>query len=123
MTLFFNLQNLEKEAGNDTTKFIELLKFHYEKRLPRKKDKYLPRGSLAGANFILQPAPLFSKLNIDKAYIVQYIKIAGLRDYSLYKLYGVKTLPLSYFPDIDIEAIKHNPLLKITKTDITLKFE
>lgn len=123
MTLFFNLDKLEKEAGNDTVKFVELLRFHYEKRLPRKRDKYVPRGSLVGNNFILSPAPLFSKLNIDTAYIVQYIKIAGLRDYSLYKLYGTKSLPLSYFPDINIDAINHNPLLKITKTEIHLKFE
>lgn len=123
MTLFFDLNKLEKEAGNDTVKFVELLRFHYEKRLPRKNDKYVPRGSLAGVNFILRPEQLFSKLNIDIAYIVQYIKIAGLRDYSLYKLYGVKSLPLSYFPDIDMDAIKRNPLLKITATDIHLKFE
>jgi hypothetical protein len=77
---------------------------------------------MVGSSFLLNPEPLF-KSNVDVLYIMQYIKLAAKRDYSLYKYYGVKSLPLSYFPDINLGVIKTNPLLKITPTEIFFEYE
>jgi hypothetical protein len=79
---------------------------------------------MVGNSFLINPEPLFKiKKSVDILYIIQYIKLAAKRDYSLYKYYGVKSLQLSYFPDINLEVIKTNPLLKITPTEIFFAYE
>lgn len=78
---------------------------------------------MPGTSFILNPDPLFKIKDVDINYIVQYIKLAARRDYWLYKQAGVKSLQLSYFPDVRMEVIKTNPLLKITKTEIFFYYE
>ena len=103
---------------------MQILDILYNKRLPSKK-KGIPRvlRSIKGTSYILNISPLFTLQDIDINYILQYVKLAARRDYTLYKLYGIKSLQLSYFPDINIQTIKHNPLLKITDTEIHFKYE
>ena len=123
MTLFFNIENLEKEALCDSKKFLILLERFYYKKLPTYRISK-PKLPLAGTSYLLNPEPLFKiKKLIDINYIIQYIKLAGRRDYNMYKYYKYKALSLSYFPDIILENIKHNPLLKITSTDIYFLYE
>ena len=124
MALFFNLQTLETQSLNDANKFMAMLEYHYSKRLPSKYSKYLPsKVPLNGTSYLLNPLALFSDKSTDILYKLQYIKLAGRRDYSLYKLYKYKALQLSYYPDIIYDTIKHNPLLTITPTEITFKYE
>jgi len=120
MTLFFNLDKLEKASNNNPVKFVQLLKDFHNKKLP--KNKYTKQVSLTGISFLLHPDKLLTT-NIDIMYIVQYIKLAARRDYALYKQYGSKTLILSYYPDINLVNIKTNPLLKITETEIHFLYE
>ncbi len=123
MTLFFNLDNLEREAEHDFNRYVFLLEQLYYKRLPRRKDKYRPaKYNLVGNSFILNPGPLF-KETVDIAYVIQYIRLAARRDYMMYKEYKITSLPLSYYPDINLNNIKHNPLLKITEDSIFFKYE
>ena len=124
MALFFNLQTLETQSQNDANKFMAMLEYHYSRRLPSKYSKYLPsKVPLNGGSYILNPLALFNDKSTDILYKLQYIKLAGRRDYSLYKLYKYKALQLSYYPDIIYDTIKHNPLLIITQTEITFKYE
>jgi hypothetical protein len=124
MAIFFNLQTLENEAGSDSNKFVALLEYHYSKRVPYKYSKYKPsKVPLNGSSYLLNPAELFSDKSTDVLYKVQYIKLAARRDYSLYKLYKYKALQLSYYPDIVYDAIKTNPLLNITQSEILFKYE
>ena len=124
MALFFNLQNLEAQSCNDSYKFMAMLEYHYSKRLPSKYSEYKPsKVSLNGGSYLLNPQDLFSDKSTDILYKIQYVKLAGRRDYSLYKLYQYKALQLSYYPDLVLEAIKYNPLLNITQSDITFKYE
>jgi len=124
MALFFNLQTLETQSQNDANKFMAMLEYHYSKRLPSKYSKYLPsKVPLNGTSYILNPLDLFNDKSTDILYKLQYIKLAGRRDYSLYKLYKYKALQLSYYPDIIYDTIKHNPLLTITQTEILFKYE
>lgn len=124
MTLFFNLKTLEEESCNDVNKFMWILWYHYSKKVPSLRAKYKPaKLSLAGTSFLLAPQSLFEDKSTDIMYKVQYVRLAGLRDYSLYKQYKYRSLMTSYFPDLKYESIKHNPLLTITPTDISFKYE
>lgn len=124
MTVFFNLQTLEAQSCNDSNKFMAMLEYHYSKKLPSKYSKYKPsKVSLSGNSYLLNPVDLFNDKSTDILYKLQYVKLAGRREYSLYKLYKSKSLQLSYYPDIIYDAIKHNPLLEITQSEILFKYE
>lgn len=120
MTLFFNWNNLVKESNNHPIKILELLA-SFEQR-----DKILKpdlRKKLKGNSYLLNSSDLFADKSTDILHIYQYLLLAAKRDYSLYKLYGIKSLPLSYYPDINISSIRANPLLTVTNTEIIFKYE
>lgn len=125
MALFFNLETLESQASGDPDKFMALLKYHYDKKvIPNKHSRYKPSTiPLHGNSFIINPYPLFSDHVTDTLYKVQYVKLAARRDYGLYRQYNYLALQTSYFPDINYEAIKTNPLLEITQSEIKFKYE
>lgn len=125
MALFFNLELLEREAANDVDKFLAILTYHHYGSIPlHSKTKYKPlKTSLRGPSFILNPNPILRNTVTDKNFLVQYIKLAGRRDWLFYKLHNVKYLDISYFPEINLDKIRHNPLLSIENTLIKFKFE
>lgn len=124
MVLFFDLETLEKQSGNDAQKMMALLAYHANKNLALKKSKYKPsKVSLFGHCFLLNFNSLLSDKSTDILFKIQYIKLAARRDYTLYKLYQYKNLQLSFYPDINYDSIKQNPLLNITKTEIHFKYE
>lgn len=118
MILFFNITTLEQLANGNDKQVLSLLKDLYYNKLAIKYIKH----KLIGSSFLLNPEPLFTS-NIDISFIIQYIKLAAKRDYMLYKSNRYKSLDLSYYPDIRIDSIKANPLLKINKTEIKFFFE
>ena len=122
--MFFNLQKLEEASCDDPNTFMIMLWYHYTKRLP-KNTKHLKftQVNLQGNSFLLNPAPIFEDISTDILYKIQYIKLAARRDYLLYKQYGYKGLQTSFFPDLAVDAIKHNPLLDIKPTEILFKYE
>lgn len=122
--LFFNLELLEALSCNDSNKFMALLEHHHNKQLPSKWLKYQPsKQSLSGRSFLLHPEPLFKDKRVDILYKLQYVKLAARRDYSFYKEYNYRGLQTSYFPDLNYDGIKFNPLLKITQSEILFKYE
>ena len=125
MTVFFNLEVLEAEAGSDMLKFVALLNYHATGSLAKHKSvKYKPSSkNLTGYSFILASAPILNLKSVDIAYIIQYIKLAARRDYTLYKFNKYTALDISYFPDIRLDVIKNNPLLKVVDNQILFKFE
>lgn len=125
LALFFNINVLDELAGNDPYKFFALLEYHHNGGIAKSKySKYKPASkSLAGHSFILNPDRLFSDKNTDILFKLQYVKLAARRDFALYKFHGYKGIQLSYYPDINIEAAKQNPLLIVTKTEINFKYE
>lgn len=124
MALFFDINKLEEQAGNDSTKLLQMLYFHWNKQIPlNKSNKFLrSKVPLIGNSYILNPKDLYTDQS-DDLFKVQYIKLAGRRDYSLYRLYKYCRLPTSYFPDLIYDSLKHNPLLEITPTEIKFKYE
>lgn len=125
MILFFNLDLLEELAEGDPYKFLALLEYKHTGGIAKSKNaKYKPATkSLAGNSFILNPDALFNDKSTDILFKVQYIKLAARRDYSLYKFHNYKGIQLSYYPEINIEAAKQNPLLKVANKEITFKYE
>lgn len=123
MTLFFNLENVSAEANGDPKRFMQLLYNLYYKRLPKQSFR-APRLPLVGTSFLLNPEPILQRpKGVDILFIKQYVELAARRDYSLYKLYGYKVLPLSYFPDINQQAINNNPLLNIENNELQFYYE
>ena len=125
MTLLFNLSLLESETLCDPKKLVDLLSLHYRKKtIPKNHtSKRKPLKNLLGSSFLLNAASLFNDKSTDVIYKAQYIRLAGRRDYANFKYYGIKYLDLSFFQDIDLDAIKHNPLLTITQNKIYFKYE
>lgn len=124
MTLLFNLSLLESETQCDPKKLVELLSLHYRKKtIPKSHRSRKPLKNLLGTSFLLNAASLFNDKSTDVIYKAQYIRLAGRRDYANFKYYGIKHLDLSFFQDIDLDAIKHNPLLTITNNKIYFKYE
>ena len=124
MTLFFNLELLEVESLCEPKRMLVLLKKHFNKKLiPRNSRELASYKNLSGHSFLLNPKPLFDDDSTDVAYKAQYIRLAGRRDYSLYKFYKVTYLDLSFFMDINLDLIKHNPLLEIHSNKIHFNYE
>lgn len=122
--LFFDIHRLEVITKCDAEYMIAALRHLYTgSTIPtRLNQKHKPIPSLVGKSFLLQPQKLFDDTS-DIAWKAQYVRLAGRRDYTSFKAYNVKYLDLSYYTDIDINAIKHNPLLKFQSGKIYFKYE
>jgi hypothetical protein len=125
MILFFNLSVLEAETLGNPKQMVEKLRLFYtKKQMPKNSySKVKPVRNLIGNSYLINPDGFFADNITDIIYKSQYIQLAGRRDYSLYKLFNVKYLDLSYFKDIDLDNIKTNPLITITQNKIYFKYE
>lgn len=124
MTFFFNLQVLEQETQRDPQLMVQKLRlFYLKKRIPKNRYSTKPILNLVGNSFLINPDDLFRDTTTDVIYKTQYIQLAGRRDYNAYKFYGISYLDLSFFPDLDLQKIKTNPLLIITENKIYFKYE
>lgn len=117
-TLFFNDKMLLTASKGNPDKLVQLLNRYYNQVT---KKQYISLN-LSGKSFLLNPIDLFNDNN-NSIYQSQYIILAAKRDYYLYSTYKITSLQLSFFPDIDIDKIKTNPLLTINKTEIKFKYE
>jgi hypothetical protein len=123
--IFFNQKLLEEQAAGNTLKLFTLLTHHYNKKtIPSKRDKFPPsRVPIHGHSFLVNPKPFLDDKTTDILYKLQYLKLAAMRDYLLYKQYKYKALETSFYPDLNHSAISHNPLLIISPTEIKFKYE
>lgn len=123
MTFFFDLETFEKLCQKDVVYAINVLEKASKKRIGKtpKETKDI-RAVSNGNSFILNIKPLLANKYspIDKA---QYIKLAGRRDYFLYRQTGLKDLLISYYPDVLYDNLKYNQLLSINTETIKFKFE
>lgn len=123
--LRFNIIILESKTNNDPVYMVEALKHWYNKpTLMSKKYKgHKPlKVPLHGSGYLLNPEAFFNN-TADVLFKAQYLKLAGRRDYGEFKTMGISYLDLDYFSDLNIEAVKSNPLLKIENNKIYFKLE
>jgi len=113
--LKYNFLKLKKLSKNNLIKLVLLLEHYY----------YKPRFSpnLTGINFILNPGKFFSDSKVDILFKAQYLELASLRSYQKYKTLNQKYLDLTYYPDLNLQAIKHNLILTITENKIYFNYE
>lgn len=123
--LLFNLNTLEQETECDPEKLVKTLELYYNKKtIPKTRyAKIKPIANLVGNSFLLHADRLFADRSTDIGFKAQYIRLAGRRDYYQFKYYSVTYLDLSYFADINLPALKNNPLLTITENKIYFKYE
>jgi hypothetical protein len=127
MALIFNLDQTIKAAHATGNTLRAVLDFCINKPIVKNaKSRFIrvnPKAVLEGYSFIINHKDLFADKTTDSAFIDQYIILAGKRDYHLYKMYNYTKLPLSYFPDLNKDSIKYNPLLKVEQDDIAFRYE
>lgn len=125
MILFFDLALLEEHTKCDPVKLVNTLKLHHKRKvLPKSsRQRVKPLPNLYGSSFLLNPDPLFKDKTTDIGFIAQYIRLAGRRDYVMYKHYGQTYLDLSFFSDIDLNNLKYNPIIAISQSKIHFKYE
>jgi len=126
MIFFFNLQVLEQTTNLDSQYLFEALKKAWQGRtIPKNiREKYKPIPDVTpGSSFLLNAKSLFLDKTtrvVDKA---QYIRLAGRRNYIMYKLQQHKYLDLTLYPDLNTGIIKHNPLLIIDNNKLRFIYE
>jgi len=109
----FNLEKAVKLSKNNPTKLINILYMHYKGFNP----------DLNGLSFLKNAKDFFLDQSIDTIYKAQYIQLAGRRSYQQFKDLNYACLDLTYYPDLNINAIKYNPILTIEKNKIYFKYE
>ena len=109
----FSLSKLESMANKSQVQLVELLEDYY------KGFKY----KLSGNSYLINPGQLFFDREVDVLFKAQYIQLAGRRSYQQYRDLGYKHLGLTYFPDLNLQAIKYNPLLITENNKILFKYE
>lgn len=125
MALFFNLDLLESESDQNDNKFLALLRYHYDNTtvVPR-YEKYKPlTKSLKGNSFLINPRPVLYNTDRLPSDLVNYIRLAGRRDLLLYRNYNILYLDKNLYPELNLEAIKNNPLITISNNQIKFKYE
>jgi hypothetical protein len=111
--LRFDLTKLQKEAKGNPKDLVMILYKHYR----------IKNYKIIGHNFILNPNKFFFDQSTDILYKAQYIELAGRRSYQHYKDLGQKYLDLTYYPDLNKNAIKYNPIVTIENNKIYFKHE
>jgi len=119
--MLFDIKKLTQQAKGNPEIMVKMLENYYHNKIPKnaKYRKFFSRVNLYGDNYIENPEALF-KSKADPVYKVQYLVLAAKRDYLHITSYGLRDLDLSYYPDLNIDALKGNPL--ITVTEKTIKF-
>ena len=133
--LLFNLDKLEEAAQkatlatpakeDDALYFLLLKWWRDDDIIPRRFDKYkLNRPLTGGSSFIINPEAFFNRRNkAESVYKSQAIKLMARRDLNLYRQFNMDYLDISFFPDLNIQAIKYNPLIEIKGSHIYFKTE
>lgn len=119
MPLFFNMENICKETGPNPKKILDLLNAIHSKKLIVRRTKY----NLIGTSYLLNPEPFLKDKHTDILFKIQYLRLAALRGYAQYREYGLKTLDLSFYPDLNRNLINSNPLLKIKNNQLHFLYE
>ncbi len=126
MIFFFNLSILESKTNLNPEYLVEALKKAWQGRtLPKNiKEKYKPIPQvIPGTSFLVNPRAVFLDRTTQIVHKAQYIRLAGRRDYLMYKLKQQTFLDLTLYPDLNLEIITHNPLLKLAKNNLYFKYE
>lgn len=119
--VIFNYDELQKASAKLKIPSLDILIYCKSGKVPKnKRSKFLYVDKvkiLQGHSFLLNEYEL-TKTGRPQEYIDQYLFLAAKRSYSMYKMYKYKRLPLSLYPDLNKEAIKYNPLLKCTSSEL-----
>ncbi len=125
--IFYDYGKVLRLSKGKTKNIIRLVVIYtYGIKMPKKNKAigHFYGQDITGDSFLLNPKELFkNKLQASLEQMVQYIELAGYRNYLDYKWQGVKTLPRRY-TEITLKDIEDNPLLELDEKDnIKLYYE
>lgn len=122
MLLKFNLELLEKRT-KQSWDLLDIFRDYYKGNWIILNNNKITSEMFKGPNFLLKASRLLADIQTDRLFIIQYIKLAARRNWHFYKDLGHKFLDLSYYPDLNLNAIKYNPLLIINDEKLYFKYE
>lgn len=125
MVLFFNLILLEKATNNNPQYIVIGMQKLFSKQLLPKNpfEKFKPIRNLGnGYSFLLNPSGILNSKH-DVLFKAQYIRLAGRREYLMYKAKKHTYLDLALYPDLRLDQVYTNPLLTIANNKIYFKYE
>lgn len=120
--MFFDIEALRKQANDDPALMLKMLENWYYNKIPKNERdrKNFSKVHLSGDSWIKEPKRLFFS-KVDPIYKYQYLILCSKRNHLDYRLYGIEYLDLSYFPDLNINKIKGNPLLEVKDNKLHFK--
>lgn len=120
--MFFDIDILTKQCKGDSITMLKMLENYYFKKIPRSsKDVYgFAKVRLKGYTWLPNPEKLFSS-KADIRYKRQYLILRSKVNILMINEYGLDILDLSFYPDIDKESIRHNPLIEIKNNVLYFK--
>ena len=112
--MFFNIETLRKQANDDPVLMLKMLENWFYNKIPKNilDSKNFSKVSLSGDCWLPNPKKLFYS-KVDPNYKFQYLVLIAKMDYLHYKLYKIEYLDLSFYPDLNLNKIKHNPLMRV----------
>ena len=114
---------MQKLKKYETKDMLKVLENYYYKRLPKNRSEFKYFADLSGGqSFLINPKALFAA-KTDLGYKVQYLLLAAKRSAFYAAEYGIMYLDLSFYPDLDLDKLKHNPLLKIDENKLYFLYE
>jgi hypothetical protein len=122
MVLRFNLEKLQQKSKQHWD-LLDILRDYRGGRWVKLNNAKITSDMFSGPSFLLKPDQLLDDTRTDRLFIVQYLKLAGRRNWQFYQDLGYKFLDLTYYPDIEITTLKYNPLLEIKNKRIHFKYE
>jgi len=122
MVLRFNLEKLQQKSKQHWD-LLDILRDYRSGRWVKLNNAKITSEMFSGPSFILKPDQLLADNRTDRLFIIQYVKLAGRRNWQFYQDLGYKFLDLTYYPDLNLQAIKHNLILTITENKIYFNYE
>jgi len=124
--LFYSLRKIQNKAGRSAKRILAAFTAHATTRLP--KNRFDPVFAYVGCDFSGESYMLNPHELINNAFrwkpieIAEYIALASLRNYGLYRIDGNATLDLFHCP-VDQDKISNNRLLRIVDGRVHFYYE
>ncbi len=123
--VLFNFKTILKHSKYSTNEFLSIFRYitFKPKTAFNEKEAKRARVNWSGGSYLINPRLLLrNRGRYPDKQVVEYIALASLRNYSDYKIMGVKTLDLLACAGKE-DLINNNRLLRLADGKVYFKYE